>query len=61
MDHAYPSRDSPIPIVETEHLSREVRGLRIVEDVTVDVLASELPAVVRPSGTGKSSFLRLLT
>lgn len=44
-----------------EHLSREVRGLRIVDDATVDVLASELPAVVRPSGTGKSSFLRLLT
>ena len=49
-----------VPILETEHLSREVRGLRIVDDVTVDVLASELLAVVGPSGAGKSSFLRLL-
>ena len=47
-------------IVETDHLSRQVAGVRIVDDVTVEVLTGELLAVVGPSGAGKSSFLRLL-
>ncbi len=48
------------PILETDHLSREIAGVRIVDDVTIEVLAGELLAVVGPSGAGKSSFLRLL-
>lgn len=47
-------------ILETDHLSREVGSVRIVDDVTVEVLAGEVLAVVGPSGAGKSSFLRLL-
>ena len=49
-----------VPILETEHLSREVRGVSIVDDVTIEVLVGEVLAVVGPSGAGKSSFLRLL-
>jgi putative ABC transport system ATP-binding protein len=47
-------------ILETDHLSREVAGVRILNDVSVEVLTGELLAVVGPSGAGKSSFLRLL-
>jgi putative ABC transport system ATP-binding protein len=51
---------APRVILETDHLSREVAGTRIVDDVTVEVLGGELLAAVGPSGAGKSSFLRLL-
>ena len=47
-------------ILETDHLSREVAGVRIVDDVTVTVLTGRVLVVVGPSGAGKSSFLRLL-
>jgi putative ABC transport system ATP-binding protein len=51
---------STTPILETDHLTREVGGVRIVDDVTVPVRTGSVMAVVGPSGAGKSSFLRLL-
>jgi putative ABC transport system ATP-binding protein len=54
-------RFAPSPaILETEHLSREVEGVRIVDDVTVDIDTGSVLVIVGPSGAGKSSFLRLL-
>jgi len=47
-------------ILETDHLSREVAGVRIVDEVTVTVPTGRALVVVGPSGAGKSSFLRLL-
>jgi len=47
-------------ILETDHLSREVAGVRIVDNVTVTVPTGRVLVVVGPSGAGKSSFLRLL-
>jgi ABC-type methionine transport system ATPase subunit len=47
-------------ILTTEHLGRSVGGLRLVDDVSVQVRAGEVLAVVGASGAGKSSFLRLL-
>src|SRR6266436_1305898 len=47
-------------ILATEHLSRVVGGVTLVHDITVDLHKRELVAVVCPSGSGKSSFLRLL-
>src|SRR5581483_2924269 len=48
------------PILSAQHLTRTVGKLTIVDDVSVDVSAGEVLAVVGPSGSGKSSFLRLL-
>ena len=48
------------PLLETAHLSRVAGGVRLVDDVTVQVRRREVLAVVGPSGSGKSSFLRLL-
>ena len=48
------------PVLETEHLSRAVSGVHLVHDVSVQVRQGEVLAVVGPSGSGKSSFLRLL-
>ena len=48
------------PILRAEGLVRTVEGKRIVDGVSVDVARGEVLAVVGPSGSGKSSFLRLL-
>jgi putative ABC transport system ATP-binding protein len=47
-------------MLETSHLSRKVKERTLVQDVSVQVAAGEILAVVGPSGAGKSSFLRLL-
>jgi putative ABC transport system ATP-binding protein len=47
-------------ILGTEHLSRVVGAVTLVNDVSVEIRTRELVAVVGPSGSGKSSFLRLL-
>lgn len=48
------------PILRTEHLTREVAGRRIVDDISIEVPQGDVLAIVGPSGAGKSSFLRLL-
>ena len=47
-------------VLATDHLSRRVNGVTLVNDVTVQIHAGEVLAVVGPSGSGKSSLLRLL-
>jgi putative ABC transport system ATP-binding protein len=47
-------------ILCAEHLSRIADSVAIVNDVSLDVRRAELMGVVGPSGSGKSSFLRLL-
>jgi putative ABC transport system ATP-binding protein len=57
------SRDNPPtfdPVVRTEHLGRVVKDKVLVEDVTFKVRTGEVLAIVGPSGSGKSSLLRLL-
>jgi putative ABC transport system ATP-binding protein len=53
------SRPRPLTL-ETDHLCRAVVGKVLVDDVSVQVRAGEVLAVIGPSGAGKSSFLRLL-
>lgn len=48
------------PILRTEHLGRVVNEKILVEDVTFEVRTGEVLAIVGPSGSGKSSLLRLL-
>ena len=47
-------------VLETEHLSRVISDKRLVDDITIGIQKGEVLAVVGPSGSGKSSFLRLL-
>jgi putative ABC transport system ATP-binding protein len=46
--------------LETKNLSRSVANKFLVNDISVQVQVGEVVAVVGPSGSGKSSFLRLL-
>ena len=47
-------------VLRTEGLSRSVGQAHIVSGVSVEVRIGDVLAVVGPSGSGKSSFLRLL-
>lgn len=47
-------------VLRAEHLGRTVPGKVLVEDATFAVGSREVLAIVGPSGSGKSSLLRLL-
>lgn len=47
-------------ILRTEHLGYTVNDKVIVEDVSLAIARAEVLCVLGPSGSGKSSFLRLL-
>jgi putative ABC transport system ATP-binding protein len=47
-------------VLRTEHLGRKVEGQTIVEDASVEAWHGEVLVIVGPSGSGQSSFLRLL-
>jgi putative ABC transport system ATP-binding protein len=47
-------------ILQTERLTREVEGRRLVDGVSISVERDEVVAVIGPSGSGKTSLMRLL-
>ncbi len=47
-------------ILRTVDLSREIAGRRIVDGISVEVSRGEILGIMGPSGSGKSSFLRML-
>lgn len=48
------------PILRTEHLGRVVKDKALVEEATFEIQTGEILAIIGPSGSGKSSLLRLL-
>jgi putative ABC transport system ATP-binding protein len=50
----------PTPILKTVGLSRKVAGKVLVDDISIEVGCCDVIAIVGPSGSGKSSLLRLL-
>ena len=50
----------PDPLLKSLNLSREIAGKKIVDNISVDASRGEILAIMGPSGSGKSSFLRLL-
>lgn len=54
------SGDAAPVVLRTEHLGRRVGETWIVNDISLEVQHCELLGVVGASGSGKSSFLRLL-
>jgi putative ABC transport system ATP-binding protein len=54
------STPASIVVLRTEHLGRTVNGKILVQDADFELLAGEVLAITGPSGSGKSSLLRLL-
>jgi putative ABC transport system ATP-binding protein len=54
------TRSAADPILKIENLSRIVEGKPLVEAVSFEVIAGDILAIVGPSGSGKSSLLRLI-
>ena len=48
------------PILKVEGLTRLVGEVKLVDDISIEVCCCDVIAIVGPSGSGKSSFLRLL-
>jgi putative ABC transport system ATP-binding protein len=48
------------PILEARDLVREIDGNKLVDKVSLKVICGQIVAIFGPSGSGKSSFLRLL-
>ena len=55
-----PETEEHTTLLRTERLTRRADGGAIVEDVTLEVAAGDVLAVLGTSGSGKSSLLRLL-
>jgi peptide/nickel transport system ATP-binding protein len=49
-----------VSALTVEHLTRELGGTRVLDDVSLDVAPAEIVAVVGASGAGKSTFVRVL-
>ena len=47
-------------VLSLKNVVREIPEKRIVDDVSFDVMAGETLAIIGPSGSGKSSLLRLI-
>ncbi len=54
------TRPSDSVVIRSEHLGRVVGSKVLVDDASFDVQSGETLAIVGPSGSGKSSLLRLM-
>ena len=50
--------DPADPVFRVNHLVKQFNGLRAVNDVSTEIHQGEAVFVLRPSGSGKSAFLR---
>lgn len=47
-------------MIRVEHLSKTFDNVAVLKDITIEIKKGEVIAVIGPSGTGKSTFLRCL-
>lgn len=49
------------PVLDVEHLSLQIGGARILEDVTLSVAQGEMLGVIGPNGAGKTTLFNLVS
>ena len=49
------------PVLRIESLAKNFGGLRVTDDVTLDVLPGELHAVIGPNGAGKTTLINQIS
>jgi branched-chain amino acid transport system ATP-binding protein len=49
------------PVLRVENLAKNFGGLRVTDDVTLDVLPGELHAVIGPNGAGKTTLINQIS
>jgi polar amino acid transport system ATP-binding protein len=47
-------------MISVEHLSKKFGDIIVLKDITIEIVKGEVIAIIGPSGTGKSTFLRCL-
>jgi phospholipid/cholesterol/gamma-HCH transport system ATP-binding protein len=53
--------DQPTPLIEIRNLSFMLGNRRIFDDVSLDIPRGKVTAIMGPSGTGKTTLLRLIS
>jgi branched-chain amino acid transport system ATP-binding protein len=48
-------------LLAVEHLTKDFRGLRALNDVTLEIAADRVTAIIGPNGAGKSTFFNAAT
>ncbi|WP_217595027.1 ABC transporter ATP-binding protein [Cohnella sp. GbtcB17] len=48
------------PVLSVEHLSKTIRGRKIIDDISFDVRAGEIYGFLGPNGSGKTTTIRML-
>jgi branched-chain amino acid transport system ATP-binding protein len=49
------------PVLRIENLAKNFGGLRVTDDVTLDVMPGELHAVIGPNGAGKTTLINQIS
>lgn len=58
-DDTVPPADTS-PLVSLRHVSKEYDGVRVVDDVTLDLYAGQTTVLVGPNGSGKTTTMEML-
>ena len=51
----------PDAVLRIENLTKNFGGLRVTDDVTLDVMPGELHAVIGPNGAGKTTLINQIS
>lgn len=61
MNHAIPTRPGGKPLLSLKGISKHYGGITALEDVTFDVGAAEVVALVGDNGAGKSTLVKIIS
>ncbi|MPT23445.1 MAG: ATP-binding cassette domain-containing protein, partial [Starkeya sp.] len=55
-----PAGTAAAPVLRAEHLAKEFSGVRVLSDVSLDLRAGEIHAVIGENGAGKSTLMKII-